>query len=102
MSNTVCRVRAKPWRLSQVAATGVVCCGAVGAHGEEDCVFRTVSAMALQGEPSRVPTETLWACWAFDSELILVHRVFRNLLLLPNFVWHQFLQTQPTSCVLDQ
>lgn len=102
MSNTVCSVGAKPWRLSQAAATGVVRCGAVGAHGEEDRVFRTVAAMALQGEPSRVLTETPWACWVFDFELILVHCVFKNLLLLPNFVWRQCLQTQLTSCVIDQ
>lgn len=46
---------AKPWRLSQAAASGVVRRGAVGAHGGEDCVFRAASAMALQGRASRVP-----------------------------------------------
>lgn len=58
-------------------------------------MFRTMSAVALQGEASQVLSETPWARWVFDFELTLV-------LLLPNFVWLPCFQTQLKSCVLDQ
>lgn len=58
-------------------------------------MFRTMSTVALQGEASRVLSETPWAHWVFDFELTLV-------LLLPNFVWLQCFQTQLKSPVLDQ